>query len=159
MPLSINRHYALMPNLILSLSNLYGLLAVSVLYNNNDMFGAIILSGTILSSMIYHLIEHHKHNLVGLSEFNLCDTVCHHQTFINFDRFFACSSVLYLLTYDLIIEHIVLTVIALICLSISETTQYIEHRIIKRLFVPLHFIWHILAFHLAYLFALKKIDL
>ena len=134
-----------MENVLVAFSNLYALLPIYRAIRISNWLTAIILTGAMVSSIVYHLLECHKHQMPGLwfgrSEF------IYHLT-INIDRLFALLSVYIFYDPTMLWNHRYLAGIALASMTISETIYRYE----KRPYIFFHIIWHILAFHLAYLF-------
>lgn len=133
-------------NLVVAFSNLYGLF----LLRNFDIKSLFHLC-TISSSFLMHISET-KHNLNGIYPFNKYSLI-----FLNLDRFFAYSEILFVLFNlyfdpDLIQKIIIKTFIGLLCLFLSENIEIIvpnsSKKIKKYFFAVLHGCWHIFAYNI-----------
>lgn len=149
-----------MENIILFLSNLYGLRAVYSFLSQSAYIPSGFLLGAIVASSQYHLIENIKHPLTGITKFLKIEISESNLFFLNkitlnIDRFFAIGSILVIFEYSKCFEDniILFALVASICGMISETLpKKVKY---NKIFVLLHSIWHILAFHIAYLFSLN----
>lgn len=135
-----------MENLIVSSTNLYAILPIITSFKYGYYNYTIVISLSMIASIIYHMIEHHKHNMTGLGSHSLLE----HQVCLNFDRFFAGLSFLYgfFINKDptnFLINNSQVILIALLSLFISEKL------VKKNFYIITHSIWHIYAFHISYL--------
>ena len=162
-----------MDNLVVTLTNLYGLRAFHVSLKVGDISNAIILGLSVSSSMIYHMLEHSKHHMTGMPQFQKYEKIA-----LNADRFFAglafCTLVyksrkfifnrpLHKLAYkphkiissfNPKLKHYSIGTIA--CLILSECQHLINLNIypvryVKGFYMLTHCFWHVGAFHIAYI--------
>lgn len=146
-----------MENLFVTVTNLYGLRAINLAFKQNQFLEASVLSCACIASIVYHLSET-KHGMNSLCLKNKTNIT------LNIDRFFALMSVaVFGLKYYNMIQNndqqiIKYGVIGLTTLILSESQHIISlpRRIEKSLYLITHPIWHITAFHVAYLLLTKK---
>lgn len=167
----MNQFINILPNLCCTVTNLYALFPIYVFYKNNMIFKASFLAFTMVASICYHLIEHHKHNMPGIGLFN--DKLSH-QVFLNLDRFCSLAAVIVCYNYDLVYQNgpisrlfINQTTFILLLLStgyafIAETLLtpkgpfpkiILEKNYIKWIYVFTHSLWHIGIFATAHEYA------
>lgn len=140
-------------NLILTITNLYGLRAIW----NTSLTTRYFVGTAIISSMIYHSVEQEKHSMSGL-----WGTCREHHICVWIDRFFAVAlGIICLCSLDL---YRILSwgIPALCTLGLSEVPwilhKYFQVRWIGKYlwlehywYVFWHSLWHILAFHAVFL--------
>lgn len=144
-----------MENILVSASNLYGLCGIVISHKLNLIPEIVLLSGSMISSICYHLSEHSKHYFPGFKFINRYEKV-----FLNFDRIFANLSICffgYKYYWTIMNSSNILGVslVGIICLTLSEGLHYakmlrVPPKIHKILFVILHIVWHLCAFHVPY---------
>jgi hypothetical protein len=136
-----------MENLIVSASNLYALYPLYLSIRSRKFINVILLAGSMTSSILYHLSEHSKHNLKGITYLNNYE-----RSLLNSDRFFAIVTIsYYIYKYPrLLFEKKKYILFALLCLAISEF-PLIRNHVPKPIYIISHSLWHILAFHIAVL--------
>lgn len=136
-------------NILVSSSMAYGLRALSIA-PTPILFWT--MSGSILSSVAYHLIEKHKHQMKGIGYFN--DIVSHH-VFLNIDRIFAIALGSQIL-FDYQRWYTDKYIIG--CGLIGFTLMTLSEMVYKKnkfMYIITHCGWHLLAFHSVYLYCLK----
>lgn len=129
-------------NLLVTLSNLAGLLPIYAALKKEDLFGLIIMTVTVMASIMMHLSET-KHSLPGLL------FVSHSDLFLNIDRITAILASLYgvyLFFKNQKVSVLMLTSTGLIFMFISENMCKSKYS-----FAFFHSIWHILAYISLYL--------
>jgi len=155
-----------MENIFITLTNLYSLRAINIALKQKKYSIAVILSCVTISSVIYHLSET-KHGM---------DSVClkdYTMITLNIDRFFAlCSIGLFAWKYKYILNKsiykntnkstnkqiLLYSIVGMIAQMLSECQHIVNLDLSteKRLYMITHPIWHICAFHTAYLLLLDK---
>jgi len=132
-------------NFLVASSNLY---AVIPIYNSRSKSEFWILMCAMISSIVYHMIEHHKHGMRGIGVF---DSKLSHHIFLNIDRFFAILAFLKFFDIRLLSKNYLLTTILLgfMMMGLSEIVFYTPF--FKRSYIMTHCAWHVLAFHSIYL--------
>lgn len=130
----------------MSASNLYALLPLTVAWSEGRVLFGVTLCASMVFSILYHMIEHHKHDMPGWGSHTLAE----HHVCINLDRCAATSVVLVTLFqhHDVtafVTGHWMILCFALLLLYVSE------RRADKSMYMFTHSLWHIYAFHLAYL--------
>lgn len=143
-----------MDNVLVTLSNLAAIPAIRLAYSQGRVAETYLLTGSMISSILYHLAEHSKHHMTG---FKLLAP--YEQTLLNFDRSFALFSVLVfvfnyqpVLRFDRNIQ--VWSAVSLLCGAISEIVLRrvkLSPQLHKFLYMVFHTIWHLGAFRTAYL--------
>jgi hypothetical protein len=145
-----------MENLFVSLTNLYGVRAVRRAIRQKLWTEAIVLSGAISASILYHMAET-KHGMNSLWLTNYVGTT------LNIDRFFAMLATgLFLMKHRKKINKKIIFygISGLIALMLSECQHAVNLplRIEKALYLVTHPVWHISAFHVVYLLLSKKVN-
>lgn len=143
-----------MDNLCVTATNLYALRAINTCIKNNSYLNALLLTGAMTSSIIYHALENAKHNMTGIPRFKKYESLA-----LNFDRLFAILVVTrFIMLYHKKINQQILTLAtcSLICMLVSECQHVINLnsypiKYTKLLYMITHCLWHIGAFHVAYL--------
>lgn len=137
-------------NLFVTLSNLYSLRAIYAGFKQKKYLAVTVLSCTTLASIIYHLSEtKHGINSAWLKDYSALT--------LNIDRFFAlCSTGLLLRQYKNKMKTknvIFYGSLGLLAMMLSECQHVISLPLPleKNLYLITHPIWHICAFHVAYL--------
>ena len=141
-------------NLVVTLTNLYAVRAIMTCINSNSYLNALLLSGAMTSSIIYHALENAKHNMTGIPQFKRYELIA-----LNFDRLFAVLVVTrFIMLYHKKINQQILTlaICSLVCMLLSECQHVINLnsysvRYTKLFYIITHCLWHIGAFHVAYL--------
>jgi len=143
-----------MDNLIVAASNLYGIRAI---LSCPSKWGKLICLSSVLASILYHVVEHHKHGMIGWGS----GTHLEHQICINIDRMMAVILGLYMIR-GASIKLIIQGCGPLILLGLSELPwifkifgPYYEHF----WYIWWHSLWHIGIFHVVYLLALQKLKM
>lgn len=140
-------------NIILGLSNLYGFVPAYIFYRSGrkgDLAGSLVLASSVVSSIVFHLIEYDSHGMPGIGIFQ---NELSQQVFLNIDRLCAVGAMYYFFNYKTFLNSKWLQLCSLIgitCLGFSELTTYYK---------SFHCIWHLLVFHIAYLLSKKKLIL
>lgn len=134
-----------MENVLVAASNLYAVVPIYVAANRGQPFYAGVLCMAMGFSLLYHMIEHHKHGMTGLGS----GTLEEHDVCINLDRFWAVCAVMTGLwmqqdIYTFLYDHMFPIAVGLQLLFTSERTTN------KRVYILTHSLWHIAAFHMAY---------
>jgi len=138
-----------MENLFVTATNLYSLRAIISAHNNTYYLECGSLTCAGLASIIYHLSEtKHGMNSVCLKKYS--------NITLKFDRFFAVFSMcIFLWKYKQRINKQIIYIgsVGLIALGLSESQHIISLplRVEKILYLITHPIWHICAFHCAYM--------
>ena len=143
-----------MDNILVTLSNFAAIPVIGRAYFQGRYAETYLLSGSMISSILYHLAEHSKHHMSGFKLLAPYD-----QTLLNFDRSFAFFSVLvFALNYQTplrIDRNIqIWSIISLLCGAISEAVLRgvkLSPRLHKFLYMGFHTIWHLGVFRTAYL--------
>jgi hypothetical protein len=145
-----------MDNIIVASTNLFGLKAIQRSLTDKKYLEAFLLTGSMTSSITYHLAEHSKHHMTGIKFL-----IPYEKILLNFDRFFATATVLLFLNKYYITnkyKHNLNKLIAmsLFCLVSSEGLHFSLKNILpvwfhKILFIGLHGSWHVLVFNIAYI--------
>lgn len=149
-----------MENILVSLSNLYGLFSLIQFYKNREYLNLFLVTCAMVSSILYHLAESKKHNMAGIYLLKPYEKIL-----LNLDRFFATMAIIVFTTkYWIIIFNyspiIQIIPFGLFCLILSEFPNYIPVTIFSKpiskiIFIISHSIWHIYAFHVAYLLSIR----
>jgi hypothetical protein len=153
-----------MDNFIVAATNLYAFRAIaqcdargtkgvedSVFSRHLD---AHLLYGAMLSSIVYHLLEKSKHNMTGTPKSGQYESMA-----LNADRAFAALVVMrFIYAYHKKIDARILTIglCSLTCMMLSECQHVVSLdrypiRYTKAFYMLTHCLWHIGAFHTAYL--------
>lgn len=128
-------------NIILALSNVYAILPIIKSYNLGHYLMTFTFIFAGLGSFLYHLSEQ-KHGLPGIYPFNLVTW-----KLLWIDRIGAISAIISVFIYgNNYIEIIKYGSLALLILFISEKLCPNPWP-----FVPIHVIWHMMAFHIGYI--------
>ena len=144
------------------MTNLYSLRAINIALQQKKYSIAVVLSCATISSVIYHLSEtKHGMNSICLKDYTMIT--------LNIDRFFAlCAVGLFAWKYKNILNKsiykntnkqiILYSVVGMIAQMLSECQHIVNLDLSteKRLYMITHPIWHICAFHTAYLLLLDK---
>ena len=143
-----------MENLFIAATNLYGLRAIRVALQQKKLSDATILGCAMFGSIVYHLSET-KH---GMNSLILKDYV---NITLNIDRLFAgIAAVTFLLKYKKKLNKKIISYgsVGLGMMMISECQHVISLSlpIEKQIYLLTHPIWHICAFHTAYLLLCKS---
>lgn len=141
-----------MENLFVTASNLYSLRAINAAIKRKQYLTAIVIGSATIGSIIYHLSEtkHNMHSLC-LKEYSWIT--------LNVDRFLALCAVGYGLWRYRILDKKVISFgsLGLLAMLLSES-QYVitlPPMAEKKLYLLTHPIWHVCAFHVAYLLVKK----
>lgn len=128
-------------NIIVTLSNLYGLRAFMVI---TSLIDKMFVGGAIVASMCHHTIEHHKHGMTGCQYIPMLTTLRTHHVAINIDRLFAVGSIIRFFPWDRLtdINLVAFSVTALACLALSE--GYFTSPQKKVWYIFTHSAWHVL---------------
>jgi len=134
-----HHHKQLIPNYIVAITNLYGLLS---LYYVTLTHERLLIINAIVASILCHLADT-KRGLPGVAYLN-----SNPQMWLNYDRVSAVSLFIYMcVAHPQQSLHIIQTtlypIIAVVCTAIPETIE--RHNV--TIFVICHSIWHIFAFH------------
>ena len=142
-----------MENIIVASSNLNGIFAIHNYYKRCQYKQSVAICCAMLASIVYHLIEHHKHNMLGIGIFK---NKFYHVVFLNLDRFFAFYAV-YMSYSPKIFKHIYFALFGLTCLFTSEILSTLfspsKEKLIHIIF---HCLWHLSAFEMARLLSISK---
>lgn len=132
----------------MSATNFYALRPIYYAIDKAYYLHACMLFCAMMSSIMYHLFEHSKHNMPGINQ-NYNKTNIEY-IFLQFDRFFALSNIfLFLFTFDIFDIDLTVIYVALICLFLSETLpKNLKQE--KLIYFVTHALWHFFAFHIAY---------
>jgi hypothetical protein len=123
-------------NLILALSNLYGMSAVLTTISRSHYLSAFIICNAMTASIFFHLSET-KHRLPGIRPFST-----YTKELLWYDRVSAFLAIFYFLpSLPLYLPELGYGILGLVCLGISELMSN------PYLFLPFHLAWHLLAFH------------
>ena len=136
-----------MENIWMSLTNLYALRAIYSFYLQDKLAPTLVLTGAMLSSMMYHLIENQKHQMPGIG---IANAPYWNSAYINLDRYFAFLSALTLFSWPHFKVYQFYCVASFASMTISETLFRQE----KYFYLIFHTIWHLSIFHIAWLFSL-----
>src|SRR5437868_9552490 len=140
----------IMENLFVTATNLYALRAIKLAFEQQKYLECGVLSCATIASIVYHLSET-KHSMKSLCFKNSTRIT------LNMDRFFAFASVLvFLFKYNKMIKNkeiIFYGITSLVAQMLSESQHLISFSpsTEKTLYLITHPIWHIGAFHIAYL--------
>jgi hypothetical protein len=134
----------MLENILVALTNLYGFRA----YFYCSKFEQSVLLSAMISSIIYHLIEHHKHGMPGISFFNSVDS---HIIFLNIDRLYAVICFLTFFEVNMLNDQNLV-----ICFGTGLFMMFLSEMIFKTpkykyAYMITHCMWHFLAFHTIYL--------
>lgn len=135
-----------MENLIVAGSNIYALLPIMEAFTKGEIFFCAVLCAAMICSFLYHMIEHHKHDMSGWGS----QSIEEHRVCINLDRLTALTSCIIGLCIcaepsRFFQENQLLIFGALFLLFVSEKL------VGRTLYIITHSMWHICAFHIAYL--------
>jgi hypothetical protein len=139
-----------MENLFVTATNLYSLVAIRAAINNGKICDALIIGSAALASIIYHLSET-KHNMRSLC------FQSHTATTLNVDRTLAIVNVLYFACkygrQMFTREILSIGALGFLAMLVSESQHVVKlpMKIEKPLYMITHPIWHLCAFHVAYL--------
>jgi hypothetical protein len=139
-----------MENIFVAASNLYALRAIDAARKKKKYLTVTILGCATIGSIVYHLSET-KHSMKSLCFKD------HTSITLNLDRFFAVYSVGYFISrYQKKIRDkkvIFFSLLGFIAMLLSESQHVITipPMMEKKLYLITHPIWHICAFHTAYL--------
>lgn len=138
-----------MDNIFVAATNLYSLRAIYVALKRKKYVAAIILGSATIGSIVYHLSET-KHNMNSLCLKN------HTTITLNIDRFFAvCSSgyLVWMFKKNINKKVILIGSLGLVAMMLSECQHVLTlpPMVEKNLYLCTHPLWHICAFHVAYL--------
>lgn len=126
-------------NVVVAASNWYGLRAV----RDAKGLDKWLLLGAMTSSTMYHLQEQAKHDMHGMGLYE--------QQWLNLDRLFAVMCVVRLLSKCKWNKKILtIGLLSFGCMCVSESQHFFQF-LTKPLYVVTHVLWHIGAFHTAYL--------
>jgi len=148
-----------MENVIVASSNVYAVYALTAWYNDSIVYFAILAS--MMASIVYHLVEHHKHDMPGtagsgsLSEHKLC---------LNLDRFCAILLGIVLLSRAIDNPSMIYNPASILCAVcaagfgiVSEHGEsFFKHISSKQrrwIYIVTHSVWHVLIFNVVYLCA------
>jgi len=140
----------MLANLLLAYTNVYGVRVVCELEQQNRWLASWVLFGSILASFGYHLVENQKHQMVGIG---YGGEPIWNSIWLNLDRVLAILSMITLVHWEGVIAYWPYCLASLACMIISETIFRQE----KWCYLVFHTIWHLSAFHLAYLFVLVDV--
>jgi hypothetical protein len=140
----------MLENILMAASNLYGFRATDATHNIVDR---MTITCAMISSIVYHLFEKSKHGMSGVSS-QMDDKV-----WLDADRVYAVALVARLLIFHghKIDRHILaIGAISVTAMAISECQNVIDISAIpvgitRAVYMVTHTIWHIGAFHIAYL--------
>jgi len=155
----VNLHY--LKNIWLACSNLYAIRSIIVFAKGQEVLTACLIGMSMVASFWYHLIEFRSNQLPGVIP-SLRDERWQ-MKWLWLDRIAAGVAFLSAIKIEGLIDYWWLIMIALLVLLISEIK--IESSVISRNIRPdymlqdmlctkyliFHALWHLLAFHLAYL--------
>jgi hypothetical protein len=128
-------------------SNFYGIRAL--LYQKDPLF-QVLLIYAIFASCLMHIAELPR--FIEGSNIKTLKTVPLYNYLVIFDKVFAFSICIYgfITNYQLILsEYLIYSIISIVICILSTEFEVSQNNII--IFSVLHTMWHLLAFHLAYL--------
>jgi hypothetical protein len=136
-------HKQLIPNYIVTVTNLYGLVAF---YSSHSLYERLLIANAIIGSILCHLADTNR-GLIGVKYLNR-----HPLFWLNYDRVSVILLFVYTYLHNLdkllfVIQSTPYAIIGIICLLISETHWSRNISV----FVVSHSLWHIFAFHCLYL--------
>jgi hypothetical protein len=149
-----------MENAIVAASNCYALRAL--LAWPSFSMGHLLTSFAMAASLMYHLVERHKHNMPGLVGDG---SVIEHNVYLNLDRVAALALAIHLINTVTSEAFECLAPFAALSLTLcaaSELSHWWPSLLIgrgigikteRRWYVVTHSLWHLCAFHLVYLVA------
>jgi len=125
--------------IIVSASNIFGIIPLMKLYDDKRYFGMAIVFCAIISSILMHITET-KHKLNGLC------LVKYSKLFLNTDRFFAIMTFIYGLylfhrNQNKNMLHVIFIIFGGICSGLGEITNNLF------LYTTLHVAWHFIAYY------------
>jgi len=128
------------PNVIVAMTNLACIYPIMIAIKKDDIFMAALVVFAAFWSIIYHLVESHKHDMYGFGS-----RASTSRFYLQIDRVGALS--LSLATVARLIERFnfslaLMGLLTLIPLLISEFPG-----VPKSIYIPCHCIWHISAFY------------
>ncbi len=138
-----------MENVLVACSNVCALYPISLAYNAGDHVGTFVLSASLVTSFISHLVENHKHGMPGFVRvsnhtsllWNRADVVCAYGVVLYVGWIYFAK-----FPYGFYDAKMVHLAIALACGAISEWDKSAATK--WRVFIPFHCAWHVLIFYL-----------
>lgn len=106
-----------MENIILASTNLVAIVPVLEFYHQGCILQSTAVALAALASILYHLVECHKHGMPGVGVFT---SARDHMILINIDRACAVFAVLACWDISALMQNYAIVLVALVGLTLSE---------------------------------------
>lgn len=151
-------------NIWLASSNLYAIRSIITFAKGQEVLTAFLITISMLSSFLFHLIEYRPNQIPGAIPSLRYDK--YQSIFLWIDRIMAVIAFTSAIKLEGLINYWGLIVVALLVLLISEIKlessvlsrnirpEYMLQDMLCIKYLIFHALWHLIAFHIAYLWAI-----
>ena len=138
----------MLENIVVAITNLVGLLGLHLCQTRRE-YRALLMA--VLSSTVYHLVEHHKHGMPGVSNIHLLACLSNpifHQIFLNLDRICAIYCFYVFFRWEALYHpYIVLELTLGLAMMFMAENVFTGTDVNSRmLYVITHSVWHLTAY-------------